>query len=336
LAGAGVFSRRSMKTSSLALSLFCAGMAFSFSVNLHAQELKPSVEPQKRGLSLSHEFVFSSDAELRGNDTNYKRVAIQNYSWALSQNLPLNGNRSATIGLAYDLIHSGVKEPDSVDDDDSWDDYKQTHPNWNRLPVPSRLQSLTASIDYSQEIDDKWSFSSSISAGSYVTKTGLLSAGWGVCASAMSLYKWDPSLTIAFGAAYDSLSEDFRLIPIFGFDYRLNEKWSMALGFPATAVTYQLRRNLSMSFGVSGSGGVYYVKDDPQPGAATRSLAGSKLETMEVRLGFKTEWQINDTFSINATTGHVLYREFKYIDRNYKLKSHDMVSFLSIGGSCSF
>ena len=330
-----VFCGQTMKTLSLATALFCAGLVFSFSAVLHAQP-EPKPDPQKLGLSFTNEIVLSSDAELNGTDTNYRHVAIQNYSWALAQAIPLAGNRSATVGLGYNLVHTGVEEPDKFDDDDSWDDFKQTHPNWNRLPVPSRLQSLTASLDYSQEINDRWSFSSSTSVGSYVTQTGLLSKGWGTCISAMGLYKWDSDLTLAVGAAFDSLSSDFRLIPIFGFDYRVSDKWSMSLGFPSTAVTYQMRKSLTMSFGLSGSGGVYYVKDDPQPGAALHSLADSKLETMEVRLGFKTEWQINDTFSINATTGHVLYREFKYIDRNYKLKSHDIVSFLSIGGSCSF
>jgi hypothetical protein len=324
-----------MKMPCLALSLFCAGLAFSF-CNVLGAEPKPSLQTQKLGFSFSNEITLSSDAELKGTDTDYKYVAVQNYSWTLAQAIPLDGNRSATVSLGYNLVHTAVEEPDRFNDDDTWDEFKASHPNWNRVPVPSRLQSLTASIDYSQEINDRWSASTSLSAGSYVTKTGLLSQGWGISASAMGLYKWDSSLTLAIGAAYDSLSSDFRFIPIIGLDYQLSEKWSMALGFPSTAVTYQMRKSLAMSIGLSGAGGVYYVKEDPQPGAAARSLAGSKLETMEVRLGFKTEWQINDTFSISGTLGNVLYREFKYIDRDYKLKSHNMVSFISIGGSCAF
>jgi len=315
--------------------LFLAGIAMFWCQVLNAQQ-GPRPEPNKLGFSFSNEIVLSSDAELRGSDTAYKRVSVQDLSWTLSQAIPLRGNRSASIGLGYNLIHTTVVEPGVWDDKKGWDDFKQSHPKWNQLPVPNRLQSLTATLDYSQEINDRWSFSSSGSVGSYVTKTGLLSRGWGIGASALGLYKWDPDLTLAIGASYESLSADFRFIPIIGFDWRLSEKWSMALGFPSTAVTYQLRKSLALSLGVSGSGGVYYVKDDPQPGAAPRSLAGSRLETMEARLGFKVDWQLNDTFSINCTSGDILYREFKYIDRGYKLKSHDMVSFLSIGGSCSF
>jgi len=324
-----------MKMLSIATSLVCAGMAFSFCQDLAAQP-SPAPEPQKLGLSLSSELVLSSDAELKGNDTNYKRVAVENASWTLSQSIPLKGNRSATVGLGYNLTHTGIQEPSNWEDVDAWKDFKNSHPNWDRLPIPSQLESLAASFDYSQQIDDRWSFSSSLSTGSYVARTGLLANGWGTCASAMTLYKWDPTLTLAFGMSYDSLSADFRFIPIIGFDWQLSEKWSLAIGFPSTAVTYQMRRNLTMSLGLSGSGGVYYVKDDPQPGVTARSLDNSKLETMEARLGFKVEWQINDTFSVNATSGHILYREFKYIDRSYKLKSRDMVPFLSIGGSCSF
>jgi hypothetical protein len=318
-----------------ALSLFFASIAVFWCRALYAQQSPPS-EAQKLGFTFSNELVLSSDAELRDNETAYRKVAVQDLSWNLSQAIPLRGNRSATIGLGYNLIHTSVVEPGSLDDKTGWNDFKQSHPKWNQLPVPNRLQSLTATLDYSQEVNERWSFSSSGSVGSYVTKTGLLSRGWGVGASALGLYKWDSELTLAVGASYESLSSDFRFIPIIGFDWRLSDKWSMALGFPSTAVTYQLRKNLTFSLGVSGSGGVYYVKDDPQPGATSRSLAGSRLETMEARLGFKVEWQLNDRFSVNCTSGDILYREFKYIDRDYKLKSHDMVSFLSVGGSCSF
>jgi hypothetical protein len=315
--------------------LFLAGIA-AFSCQALNAQLSPRSEPNKLGFSFSNECVLSSDAELRGSDTAYRKVAIQDLSWTLSQAIPLRGNRTASVGLGYNFIHTAVEEPGRFDDKKGWSDFKQSHPKWNQLPVPSRLQSLAATLDYSQEVNERWSLSSSGSVGSYVTKSGLLSHGWGITASALGLYKWDPDLTLAVGASYESLSTDFRFIPIVGFDWRLSDKWSMALGFPSTAVTYQMRKSLSLSIGLSGSGGVYYVKDDPQPGVAARTLAGSRLETMEARLGFKVEWQFNDTFSVNCTSGDILYREFKYIDRGYKLKSHDMVSFLSIGGSCSF
>ncbi len=71
-------------------------------------------------------------------------------------------------------IHTSVVEPGRFDDKKGWDDFKRSHPKWNQLPVPNRLQSLTATLDYSQEINDRWSVSSSGSVGSYVTKTGLL------------------------------------------------------------------------------------------------------------------------------------------------------------------
>lgn len=324
-----------MRTSPVALFFFCACAAFSFG---QASNKLPtaSPEPQKLGLSLSSELILSNNSELKGTDADYKRVAIQNLSWALSQAIPLNGNRSATIGLGCDIVHTRVEPPRGFDKDDTWDEFKQTHPNWDRLPVPTWLKALTASFGYAQEIDERWSFSSSLAVGSHVANTGLLSKGWGTSISAMGLYKWDPDFTLALGAAYDSLSSDFRFVPILGFDYQLSDKWTLALGFPSTAISYQMRKSLLMSLELTGSGGTYHVQDDPRLGVAAHSLSNSKLETMEVRLGFKVEWQINDTFAINATSGHVLYREFKYIDRNYKLRSRDVVGFLSVGGSCSF
>jgi hypothetical protein len=138
-----------------------------------------------------------------------------------------------------------------------------------------------------------------------------------------------------FGVAYNSLAQDLKIVPVLGCDWRPTEKWSVAIGFPKTGVTYKLNRQVSLGLAVSGSGGGYYVKNDPQPGIAPRSLADSKLQYLDARLGFYCNWKINDTFRISGTVGQVLLRQIKYIDRDYKLKSHGTTPFLSLSGTIS-
>jgi len=303
---------------------------------LLADPTPTTTTPEKIGLTFSNEVIASSDTTLKADDSKYRHVTFVHSNWNLSQALSINQTSTLTFGLAYDLSAHQVSEPAGWEDDDFWKEYKRTHPDWNRVPLPKQLQSLTASVEYARQINDSWSVSTSVSTGSHVAGKKLLSNGWGTAASIMGLYKWNPEVTLAIGAAYDSLSHDYRFVPLIGVDWQINPKWSAAIGFPSTAVTYAMTDNLTMALEASGSGGTFHVQEDPAPGISPRSLAGSKLESTEVRLGYKVGWRINSTFSVSATTGNVLYREFKYIDRDYKLKSRDVSAFVAISGAISF
>jgi hypothetical protein len=290
-------------------------LTFPLCLALPAQPMQP-LAPGQIGLSLSSTATLSGDAKLNDGDVTYKNIGIYNSSWALNQRIGLGGRRNLTIGLDYD--RTDIERKDDA-----------------KFPLPGLLQSLGASVKYFQPIDQQWLLSASIGAGSQVTDTGLLSDGWGMRASAVGIYNRSRQLTLVFGLAYNSLSQDLKLMPIFGCDWRPTEAWSFALGFPKTGVTYKLDKKIALGLAVSGSGGAYYVKNDPLPGTAPRSLDDSRLQYLEVRLGFNGDWKINDTFRVSGTVGQVLYRQFKYIDRDYKLKSRDTVPFLSLSGTIS-
>jgi len=313
-----------MKTLTITNHLAVVVLPLLLAQSLPAQQLQPTAS-NKIGLTLSTESTGSGDSKLKGGDTTYSHVAIGNASWSLAQNIALDPGSSLTLGLAYSLT--------SIDEGN----YKHFERDYSadRVPLPNDLQSLSLSIGCSNKLNDRWTLSSSISVGSHVAKHRLLSKGWGDSGYLMASYTVSPELTWVFGAAYDSMSHDWQYVPFVGVDWRPAEKWSVAIGFPKTAVTYELQKNLTMALAVSGAGGTYFIDEDPRPGATSRSLANSKLEYGEIRLGFETAWKINDTFSLTGSVGSVLYREFKYIDRNYKLRSRDVAPFVSLGISAA-
>jgi hypothetical protein len=290
-------------------------LALPFCLALQAQPMQP-LAPGQIGLSFSSTATATGDGKLKDDSTTYKDIGIYNYSSSLNQRIGLGQGRNLTIGVDYD-----------VTDIERKDDAK--------FPLPGTLQSLGASAKYFQPVDQQWMMSASIGASSQVTNTGLLSDGWGMRTSVVGIYNRSRQLTLLFGLAYNSLSQDLKFVPILGCDWRPNEKWSFAFGFPKTGATYKLNKQLALGLAVSGSGGAYYVKNDPLPGAAPHSLDDSRLQYMEARLGFHGDWKINDTFRVSGTVGQVLYRQFKYIDRDYKLKSRDTVPFLSLAGTVS-
>ncbi|MFT3868613.1 MAG: DUF6268 family outer membrane beta-barrel protein [Nibricoccus sp.] len=299
-------------------------------------QAEPAAASAMTGLTFSNEVILSSDTELKAGDSKYQHVSFVHSNWSVAKTISVGQTGNLVLGLNYNLSTRRVTEPSDWEDDDFWEEYKKTHPDWKRVPIPKLLQSLTASVEYTRQVSDDWSLTTNVSGGSHVAGKKLGANGWGVSASVMGLYKWNSDVTVAVGAAYDSLSHDYRFVPLVGVDWQINEKWSAAIGFPATAVTYAMTKRFAMAIEVSGSGGTFHVQEEPDAGIAGRPLAGSKLETTEVRLGYKVGWKINDRFSISATTGHVLYREFKYVDRDYRLKSHDVAAFGAISGSISF
>jgi len=312
-----------MKTRTILKNLSIIVLPLAFDLTLSA-ESKTSAEPARLGITITTEGTGSGETRLKVGDTSYKHVEINNSSWVLGKSLKLD-NGSLTINLAYHRTDINEGNYHHFERDYSAD----------RVPLPNELQSLTASIDCSTRINSSWSLSSSIGTGSHVAKHDLLSKGWGTSGHVMGLYTWSPSLNIAVGFAYDSLSEDWKCVPILGVEWRPADKWTVAFGFPKTAVSYEFSKKFTMSLAASGAGGTYFIGEDPRPGTAPHSLANSKLEYAEIRLGFETAWKINDTFSLSGSVGGVLYREFKYIDRNYKLRSRDVVPFFSLAVSAS-
>lgn len=299
-----LFPTNLLPTSVLACLLFQVAVA---------QPAVPT-EPGKIGFTSSTTNTFTGKAKLKDKRNSYDNVQINSSAWAIGQELSLGGAGSLSLGIAYNLI--------DIDNGDS----KQL----NRAPLPNKLQSLGASLGYSTQIDERWSLSSSLSATSHVANYGLLKKGWGVGGHVMGLYTWSPSLTLAIGLAYDSLSDDWNCVPLLGFEWRPAEHWSVAIGIPKTSVSYELNEKLTLSLALSGDGGTYYIKDDPRPDVAPRSLADSKLEFSELRLGFQADWKVNKAISVSGSLGSVLYREAKYIDRGYKLKSDNIVPFVTL------
>lgn len=297
---------RFLSATALVLFLSCA---------LRAQPIEPPAEG-KIGLSVTNAVTGSGKGELKDNVATYDDISVRNFSWTLNQHIALDQHRRLSLVFDYDRNEIDV-------------------PNAAHVPLPERLQSLGASLRYFQPFNQQWMLSASVGASSSVTETGLLSDGWGARASAMGIYNKSRQFTFVFGLAFNSATSDLRLVPILGCDWRPSEKWSVAIGFPRTGVTYKFNKQVSVNLAVSGAGGAYYVKDDPRPGIAPRTLADSRLQYLDARIGFGCNWKINDTFRISGTIGQVLLRQIKYIDRDYKLRSKGTTPFLSLSGTLS-
>lgn len=301
-------------------TLFAATVApLLFSHAAFAQsELMP--ETGRLGLSLNARASASVDGKLKQGNVAYDNIDIGTFEAGITQTIRLAQGRSLRIGLET--------QGTSIEQDRT--------PGTAAVPLPEELKSLSGSVGYTHVLNPRWIVTGRVGAGSYVADTSLLSDGWAVSAMGMAIYNHSPSLTYVFGLGYNSSLEDLRVLPVFGLNWRPAPKWSVAVGVPRTAVSYHFTKNFALGVALSGAGGAYYVKNDPLPGAAPRSLADTRLQQRELRLGVDASWKINQSVRVSAAVGQVLYRKFKYVDRDFELKADNRVPFVSLAGVVSF
>lgn len=298
---------------------FATLLSLSLCVTALAQsEIMPETGPI--GLTVNARLGASTDSKLKHGNTTYDHVDTGSVDVGIAQTFRLSQGRMLRISLERQgtTIDQRLDRSDFV------------------VPLPEELDSLGAAVSYTHVANQRWIFTGRVGASSNVTDTSLLSDGWAANAMAMAIYNRSQTLTYIFGLAYGSNMQDLRVLPIFGLNWRPAPQWSVAVGFPKTGVTYHFSKEFSLGLGFSGNGGSYYVKNDPLPGASPRSLAGSWLQQRDIRLGVDANWKINQTVRVAGTVGQVLYRKFKYVDRDFELKSDNFAPFVSITGIISF
>lgn len=281
-------------------------------------QLASKGDSDKIGFSMTTESTVAGHTRLRAGDRSFDKASINHVAFKIGQDVELPQAGTLSLGLGYSL--ADIDRGEGAD----------------RAPLPKELQSVEASVGYNVTLSKDWLLASQVGGGSHATDRDLLSKGWGLTASVIGIHTWDARHTFAFGLAYDSLSHDWKMVPVFGLEWKPSENWSVAVGFPKTAVTYLVTKQFSLALAASGDGGTFYVRDDPRPGVASRSLAGSKLEYTEARVGLEASLKINSSLSVSTAVGCSVFHEFKYLDRDFRLRSHGATPFYSVALAASF
>jgi hypothetical protein len=89
-----------MKTLTVTKNLFTASLALLFCQVLNAQTAQPPA-PDKVGLTFSTESTCTGEARLKGGDTSFKDVQVNNSSWSLGQNIGLDNSSTLAVNVAY-------------------------------------------------------------------------------------------------------------------------------------------------------------------------------------------------------------------------------------------
>jgi hypothetical protein len=292
------------------LALFAALSASPLS----AQAVAP--DPDALGVTFSFSASGSGKTDLESGNTAYGDVRVNDYAVAVEQEI----GEGLSVGVGYELhelsLGSGA----------------------NKAPLPDRLQSLSASLSYRRPINERWMGMLFVSPGYHFAGTRVASKGFGVTTGLLASHQYSETLSYSIGVAYDSLaSSNYQVLPIGGLEWKFAPQWTLAIGFPRTGISYDFSENLQFGLNIEGNFGNYYVREDPQPGAANRpALNNTRLEYTEARVGFSATYKLTPTMAVSATIGTTLDREFDYHRRDFKLKGDDATLYGSVACNFSF
>jgi hypothetical protein len=205
------------------------------------------------------------------------------------------------------------------------------------VPLPDRMRDLTLDLGYTQPLDATWSATLGTSLGFHSAGSGGFgSKSLGAAFYGLANYAYGPTLTLSGGVFYDSFAAGGinRFGPAFGISWQPDSHWTLAFGFPQTAVIYHVSSRLSFSLLGEGHGGTYYLEKSPTaPVAGRPSLERTKLEYYDTRVGLGVEWQAQPFVTLSLKSGIVLDREYNYRQRHFKVKSDGTAPYLALAVS---
>ncbi len=286
---------------------------------LHAQS-RPSSLFAENG---KHSFStltggISGKTKLESGNTGFGDISSDEIAATFHETLPLSAQSDLALGLNYARTSFGFSGAAAT-------------------PVPERLQSLAIDLSYTRRFNDAWSAEIAVSPGYRSAGTLFNSDSFGVAAELAGAYRVNASLNLTAGVHFDSLAAGDKFRGLFAADWKPSDHWNVRLGFPKTSVTYVFSDAIDLSAFVAGNFASYAVQNDPLPGQAGKpSLARTKLDYDDTRVGLTATFHVTRDLSMSATLGHVVERQFDYHQRDFKLRAESGAIYGAIGINSRF
>jgi hypothetical protein len=184
-------------------------------------------------------------------------------------------------------------------------------------PLPSHLQAIGLTVGAATNLTDwlgeGWRTSLFLrpvitSASSFSDNGFVLQGVWGLTYRESDTLTWNLSVLFSTHARSS-------VLPLPGLRWKFAPDWTLALGFPETALSYRVTPELTLKVMGDYQQGSYRIVQGPVAG-----LDRTYLDYREIRVGAGADWKIADNISLELIGGAVVHRQFKYINRDYSLK----------------
>lgn len=264
---------------------------------------------------VSLNYSYAPQAKLKsGAEGKLDEQAID-FNYGVS--IPISADLSILTGLQYSRLDFGQPE---------------------HSPLPDSLEKVSVSLGAHYKISDQWSVFGILSP-----ELRLLN-GWDAIGSEEfqlggalgASYEFNPALSLRFGFALNSGWADSPVIPLLGLNWRFAEAWTLNLGFPKTAVEYQVLPQLRLSVvELAFQGGTYHTGNSYGNSVGRSDLNDRDLQYTEVRVGSGATYALTKNVDLSLAAGVIAYREFDFKDTGYKQKV-DPAPYIQAGVKVGF
>lgn len=267
------------------------------------------------GFSLSTDASLAGKSDLKaGGD-----VAISAFHFGIAQEIPAGDKAGFSVGLTYG--HIGIDQGGAN----------------ARTPLPDELRTLSLDLSYEHKFSDQWSVLAGLSPGFSSAGSGFDSDSFGCGGVALGTWAYSADLSFSLGVGFYALGSETGVSPAFGATWKINPRWSLAAGYPSTALVYSPAEKWTFALVIEGAGGAYHVEADPAPGAAGRpSLEDSTLSYDDLRAGLSARHQFTEDLGVGVTVGYLIKGTFDYDSPNYKVKTDGGAVYGSVSLAFTF
>jgi hypothetical protein len=186
--------------------------------------------------------------------------------------------------------------------------------------LPQSLQAITPDIGLRYRYSPDWSlfgrFNPEIEAvndwndSAYLRLTGAMGATWSP----------NPNLDLTFGLVINPGVADIPVMPLAAVRWHFANAWTLSLGFPKTAVEYQINKQWNVWAGPSFEGGLYKTGSNYGNSFGRPDLDNQRLQYQEIRVGIGSEYRLTSSIGLEGQVGSSVYREFDFKNTAYRVQ----------------
>ncbi|MBK8478243.1 MAG: hypothetical protein IPL39_18680 [Opitutaceae bacterium] len=308
-------------------TLLLAAFATSGALRAAPDPVSDDTTPELR-FSMDSQYTVSGAGQMKQRAHRVGSLSSQESSLTISGRLPLGAADEIGLGASLEEIrldHSFAGVPAG-----------------SRGPFPEQLRRTALDLSWQHRFDTRWSSILSASPGLNWADAKCERGAFGVRGLAGARFQQNSNLQWLFGVVYDSQSDDYTVLPVAGLEWKMSDQWTVALGFPRTALTFAVSPDFSLSLEAEGRTGNYDLANDPwrdSSGNPDHLLDDSNFEYSEARVGLKATYRFSPRCALNAAVGSVVYREGEYHKEGLKVpkfKSDGLAAYGSLGLTVSF
>ena len=201
-------------------------------------------------------------------------------------------------------------------------------------PLPDTLQGVSLILGVDLELFN-WLVRIEAQPGLYGATAGLNGKDFNVPWIIGGSYIVSPDLQWVLGLSFDA-DREWVVLPGIGLRWKMAEKWTLNAIPPNPRLEYALTPSCNLYAGGDFKDGTFRASDSFGNAHGRPRLDNAVVEYDEFRVGVGVDWKISDSFTFDAETGYMPYRDFDFHRAGAKYQTYSGAAYGQIALSAKF